>query len=57
MGTKVRKMIINRPKFKEIKREHITDASAYMDGEYVIEPKMDGIWGAMHIKDNKYQIW
>jgi len=50
-------MIIKRPKFKEIKREHITDASAYMDGEYVIEPKMDGIWGAMHIKDNKYQIW
>ena len=50
-------MIINRPKFKEIKREHITDASAYMDGEYVIEPKMDGIWGAMHIKNGKYQIW
>ena len=51
-------MIIKRPKFKEIKREHITDASAYMDGEYVIEPKMDGIWGAMHIKKNgTYQIW
>ena len=23
----------------------------------VVEPKMDGIWGAMHIKHGKYQIW
>ena len=57
MGTKVGKMIINRPKFKEIEKEHITDASVYMSDEYVMEPKMDGIWGAMHIKDGKYQIW
>jgi ATP-dependent DNA ligase len=28
-----------------------------MDDEYVMEPKMDGIWGAMHLKDGGYQIW
>jgi len=50
-------MIINRPKFKEITYEEaMTKTSARMDYD-VVEPKMDGIWGAMHIKDGKYQIW
>ena len=55
-------MIINRPKFKEITYEdmlldvvgkEVKRASGYD----VVEPKMDGIWGAMHIKHGKYQIW
>jgi len=52
-------MIINRPKFKEITYgEAMTECPpARMDYD-VVEPKMDGIWGAMHIRKNKeYQIW
>ena len=57
MGTKVRKKIINRPKFKEVTYEDaLRKTSARMDYD-VVEPKMDGIWGAMHIKHGKYQIW
>ena len=57
MGTKVRKMIINRPKFKEVTYEDaLRKTSARMDYD-VVEPKMDGIWGAMHIKHGKYEIW
>ena len=51
-------MRINRPKFKEVTYEDaMKETSARMDYD-VVEPKMDGIWGAMHIKKNKeYQIW
>jgi ATP-dependent DNA ligase len=50
-------MIINRPKFKEVTYEDaLRKTSARMDYD-VVEPKMDGIWGAMHIKHGKYQIW
>ena len=51
-------MRINRPKFKEVTYEDaLRKTSARMDYD-VVEPKMDGIWGAMHIKKNgEYQIW
>ena len=51
-------MRINRPKFKEVTYEDaLRKTSARMDYD-VVEPKMDGIWGAMHIKKNgTYQIW
>ena len=51
-------MRINRPKFKEVTYEDaLRKTSARMDYD-VVEPKMDGIWGAMHIRKNKeYQIW
>ena len=51
-------MRINRPKFKEVTYEDaMKETSARMDYD-VVEPKMDGIWGAMHIKKNReYQIW
>ena len=45
-------MRINRPKFKEVTYEDaLRKTSARMDYD-VVEPKMDGIWGAMHIKKN-----
>jgi len=51
------KMKINRPKFKEITHEEMmTKTSARVDYD-VVEPKMDGIWGAMYIRNNEYQIW
>ena len=51
-------MRINRPKFKEVTyADAMKETSARMDYD-VVEPKMDGIWGAMHIKKNgEYQIW
>ena len=51
-------MRINRPKFKEVTYEDaLRKTSARMDYD-VVEPKMDGIWGAMHIRENgEYQIW
>ena len=51
-------MRINRPKFKEVTYEDaLRKTSARMDYD-VVEPKMDGFWGAMHIRENgEYQIW
>ena len=50
-------MIINRPKFKEIGIGKAIEGDYPASEHWVVEPKMDGMWGAMHIKDGKYQIW